>query len=199
MHQASQYNENELLQQLRLGSDLAFEKIYKQYSTRLYGNLLKLVKSDAEAQEILQDVFLKIWKNRQGINIEKSFHSYLFKIAENNVYDFFRKAARDKKREAHLIAVAATGYVHFEETFLSKENTAILEKAIESLPPQRQQIFRLCKLEDKSYKEVSELLGISVSTISDHIVKATKTIRAYFKNNEQVLPGLFVIFFLATA
>ena len=183
----SSSDEKELLLLLLNGSEQAFEKIYKLYSNRLYGNLLKLVKSEAEAQEILQDVFLKVWHNRQSIDIEKSFRSYLFKIAENKVYDFFRKVARDKKREARLISLGTNEYVPVDELLQSDKKSAVLQKAIDSLPPQRQQVFRLCKLEGRSYKEVSELLGISLSTISDHIVKATKSIRDYFENNEEGL------------
>ena len=153
------------------------------------------MKSEAEAQEILQDVFLKIWDNRNSIDIEKSFRSYLFKIAENKVVDFFRKAARDKKREAELISLATIEYMPVEELLYSDEKSALLQKAIDSLSPQRQQVFRLCKLEGKTYKEVSELLGISVSTISDHIVKATKSIRSYFENNEQAFLSLLIVAF----
>ena len=194
----SSSDEKELLLLLLKGNEQAFEKIYKLYSARLYGNLLKLVKSEAEAQEILQDVFLKIWENRQSIDMEKSFRSYLFKIAENKVYDFFRKVARDKKREAQLISLATNEYVPVGELLQSDEKTAMLEKAIDALPPQRQQVFKLCKLEGRSYKEVSELLGISVSTISDHIVKATKSIRDYFENNDQALLSLFIVAFWAS-
>ena len=195
----SSSDEKELLLLLLKGNEQAFEKIYKLYSARLYGNLLKLVKSEAEAQEILQDVFLKIWENRQSIDMEKSFRSYLFKIAENKVYDFFRKVARDKKRAAQLIALATNEYVPVGELLQSDEKTAMLEKAIDALPPQRQQVFKLCKLEGRSYKEVSELLGISVSTISDHIVKgATKSIRDYFENNDQALLSLFIVAFWAS-
>ena len=199
MSVTSSYDEKELLLLLLNGNQQAFEKIYKLYSARLYGNLLKLVKSEAEAQEILQDVFLKIWDNRQSINIEKSFRSYLFKIAENKVYDFFRRAARDKKREGSLILLATNEYLPVEDLLQSDERSVILQKAIDSLPPQRQQVFRLCKLEGKSYKQVSELLGISVSTISDHIVKATKSIRDYFENNEQAILSLFIVAFWASS
>lgn len=197
MHDTSQYDEKELLPELHKGNADAFEKIYHLYSPRLYCHLLKMVKSEDEAREILQDVFLKVWSSRQLIDIEKSFRSYLFKIAENKVYDFFRRAARNKKRQERLQAVATLEYVHIEEKILSKENAAILLQAIEALPPQRRQVFGLCKLEGKSYKEVSELLGISVSTISDHIVKATKFIRLHFQNYEQGLGCLFILHFLA--
>jgi len=80
--------------------------------------------------------------------------------------------------------------------FLQEEKANLLESAIQQLPAQRQQVFRLCKLEGKSYKEASELLGISVSTISDHIVKATKSIKIYFESNRplSVILLLFALF-----
>ena len=175
-------DEKYILLDLIEGSELAFEKIYRLYSARLFGRLLKLVKSEQQAEEILQDVFLKIWELRRSIDPEKSFRSFLFKIAENKVHDFFRKVTRDKNLESQLTVFATADYSVIEPFLSGDENLKILQKAVEGLPPQRQQIFRLCKLEGKSYKEVSELLGISVSTISDHIVKGTKSIRDYFDN-----------------
>lgn len=172
-------DEKELLLLLRQGHEAAFEKIYKLYSPRLFGNIYKMVKSESIAQEILQEVFIKVWNNRTGIDPERSFRSYLFRIAENKVYDFFRNASRNKKMQSCVLLIAAEHYDHIEELLLRKENNAVIHKAINSLSPQRQQVFRLCKLEGKSYAEVSRELGLSVSTISDHIVKATKTIRKY--------------------
>ena len=126
---------------------------------------------------------MKIWDNRQNIDIDQSFRSYLFRIAENKAYDFFRKAARDKKLQAQVLVAATEHYEHIESMLFNKENLAILNGAIESLPSQRQQVFRLCKLERKSYQEVSELLGISTSTVSDHIVKATRSVKEYLFAN----------------
>ena len=173
-------DEKEILSELRDGSEYALEQIYRLYSPRLFGRLLKLVKIEAQAEEILQDVFLKIWENRSLIDPEKSFRSFIFKIAENKVYDFFRKVKRGKNLESQLIALATTNHTIIQSAMLCEERLAILQRAIAGLPPQRQQVFRLCKLEGKSYKVVGEMLGISVSTISDHIVKGTKSIRDYF-------------------
>jgi RNA polymerase sigma-70 factor (ECF subfamily) len=175
-------DEKTILSELIEGSEYAFEQIYRLYSPRLFNRLLKLVKIEAQAEEILQDAFLKIWEQRKSIDPEKSFRSFLFKIAENKVYDFFRKVTRDKNLESKLIALAADNHTIIKSYMLGDENMAILQKAIADLPPQRQQVFHLCKLEGKSYKEASEMLGISVSTISDHIVKGTKSIRDYFDN-----------------
>ncbi|MFI5129135.1 MAG: RNA polymerase sigma factor [Chitinophagales bacterium] len=154
-----------------------------------FGRLLKLVKSSSVAEEILQDVFLKLWEHRKSIDSERSFRSFLFKIAENKVYDFFRSVARDKKRAAELIVLSTTRYTEIEEFFLFDEKSVAVQRAIDTLPAQRQQVFRLCKLDGKSYKEVSELLGISLSTISDHIVKGKKTIREYLKSHYKEIGG----------
>jgi len=189
--------DNGLLMQLRQGDELAFEKIYRLYSPGLYGKLLKLLKSEPQTEEILQDVFLKIWEYRGSIDPDKSFRAFLFKIAENKVYDFFRKAARHKEFEKELIALSTSNYMLLEELMGNDEKSILLENAINILPPQRQEVFRLCKLERKSYKEVSELLGISVSTISDHIVKATKSIRTYFEKNTTLLSLIMMVWLIS--
>ena len=191
----SPHDERELLSLLKQGNEQAFEKIYKLYSSRLFGNVFRMVKSESTTQEILQDVFIKIWNNRASIDLDKSFRSYLFRIAENKVYDFFRKATRDKKIQAQLFAAATEEYEHIEEMIYKKENALLLQKAIDSLSPQRQQIFRLIKLDNKSYEEVSRQLGISVSTISDHIVKANKAIREFIFTHNDMTIILFCLLF----
>lgn len=175
--------EKEILLDLADGNEQAFEKIYTAYSPRLFGRLLKIVKSDLHAREILQDVFLIVWERRKMIDPERSFRSFIFKVTENKAYDFLRKAAKDRNLEEQLIVLASEDYTFIEAHKIDDEHLSILQKSIEDLPPQRQLIFRLCKLEGKSYKEVSELLNVSVSTISDHIVKGTKFIRDYFEKN----------------
>jgi RNA polymerase sigma-70 factor (ECF subfamily) len=191
----SPHDERELLLLLKQGNEHAFEKIYNSYSSRLFGNVYKMVKSETTTQEILQDVFIKIWNNRASIDLDKSFRSYLFRIAENNVYDFFRRATRDKKMRAQLFASATEEYEHIETMIYQKENALLLQKAIDSLSPQRQQVFRSIKLDNKSYDEVSRQLGISVSTISDHIVKANKAIREFIFTHNDMAIILFCLLF----
>ncbi|HEV8271042.1 MAG TPA: sigma factor [Chitinophagaceae bacterium] len=106
MHTVSTLDEKELLLLLKQGNEKAFERIYNLHSSRPFGNIYKMVKSESTSHEILQDFFLKIWNSRASIGPERTFRSYLFRIAENNVYDFFRKAARDKKLQTKLLAGA---------------------------------------------------------------------------------------------
>ncbi|UKB78585.1 RNA polymerase sigma factor [Chryseobacterium sp. MEBOG07] len=172
--------EKDLLLRLRNGDEHAFEELYRSYSKRIFVNVLKLVKDEDQAQEILQDVFIKIWNHRKNIDPDKSFPAYLFSIAKNLVRDFFRKAALDRKLQAMLIANGTELYDHIESALYHKESTAILQSAIETLPLQRRAIFTLCKMEGKSYDEVAAALGITVSTVGNQLVKATRTVKQYF-------------------
>lgn len=177
MDRDDQLRERRLLIQLREGEVKAFEQLYFVYSKRLYGNILKMVKSEEMAEEILQEVFQRIWERRTSIDGDKSFKSFLFTIAKNLVYDFFYQQTKRREIEAHLIIMSTELYQHIDEELNYKESETILSDAIAQLPPQRKMVYTLCKIEGKSYEEVGKILGISTSTISDHIVKATKSLK----------------------
>lgn len=188
-------NENELVSGLIAGDEQAFTRLYHLYSRRLHGNLLKLVKSPDIADELLQEIFLRVWNNRHSIDVTKSFRSYIFKIGENLALDFFRKLASNQKiRNKVLLELQQDSYQHVEENITRKEDSSWLEHAINSLPVQRQQVFRLCRIEGRSYEEVSKLLGISTSTISDHILKANKSLRNVLSTTYKYLRPLLVIY-----
>jgi RNA polymerase sigma-70 factor (family 1) len=184
-----------LIARFQNGDKAAFTELYKLYSKVLYLNLVKLVKSEELASEILQEVFVVLWEKRGSIEIQASFRSYLFRIGENKVSDFFRKAKRNKDLLVKIKAIASGHYSHIEEDIISREDFQIVKKAIDTLPPQRRQIFELCKLQGKSYNEVSSQLGISTSTINDHIVKGTRTIREFLYSPQQCSTSL-VLFIL---
>lgn len=169
--------EKEMLSDLRLGSQIAFRQIYSLYSGRIYLNIRKMVKSEQDAAELLQEVFIKVWDKRELIDPEQSFRSYLFQIAKYTVYNFIRKNSLEKQIQAYLSLHNTQLYTHVEEQLNEKQDEQWLSQTIEQLPPQRRLIYRLCKIEGKSYAEVSTLLRISTSTINDHIVKATKYIK----------------------
>lgn len=177
MHHLSSH-EKDLLISLAQGNEKAFEELYHLYSSPLLGFIFNIVKSKTHAGEILQETFIKVWNNREKFDPDQPFRAYLFQIAKNSIYDFFRQAARDKKLELLIIKNVVQEYSYVEELLTSKDDVYLLNKMIDALPPKRRQVFKLVKIEELSYAEVSEKLHISVSTINDHVVKATKFIRA---------------------
>lgn len=183
-----------LLRQLQLGSEQAFSKIYDLYSKPLYYNILRLIKDENIAQEILQELFLKLWLNRERIDPEKKWLSYLYEMAHRLVIDQFRKAAKDQRIINHLILITVDHVINVEDQFINRENHELLSKAIENLPAQRKQVFKLCKIEGKSYQEAAELLGLSPITIRNQIVAANKSLKEFFLLNND----LAIIFITST-
>jgi len=184
------HDEPDLLLRLKNGDERAFGFFYRRYSGPIYGNILKMVRIPEIAEELLQDVFQKIWNNRNTIDTVTSFKSYLFTISRNLVYDFFHKETRRREIYDELVHYTTEIYTHIEEGILGKETDLILNKAISLLPPQRKLVFTLCKMEGNTYEEVSRKLGISKSAINDHIVKATKFIKGYYA--DQQFAGLLI-------
>jgi len=164
---------------LKNGQRSAFDFIYKKYSKPLLSRLQRMVKSPEIVDELLQDIFLKVWTNRGDIDLDKSFKGWIFTIAQTTVFTYYRKLALDKKMQKHLLEVFVEFYEQTEDYIFNKERVQLLSSAIEQLPPQRKEIFKLCKIEGKSYQEAAQLLSISPSTVSNQLVSATKSVKRY--------------------
>ncbi|RKE52393.1 RNA polymerase sigma factor [Sphingobacterium detergens] len=182
-------DEQALLSRLKKGSYEAFEEVYGRYNRQLAGNLMKLLKNREMVGEALQEIFMRLWNNREKINPEKPIKAYLFRIGENLVYDAFRKASRDEKMRAYFMAFTTEAYEHIEKALFEQENRQMLYDAIDQLPPQRRKVYSLCKLEEKNYKEISELLGISTAAVNAHVTKANAFLKEYFSTHPS-LPAI---------
>lgn len=176
-------NEIDLLAKIAQGDQRAFETLYSLYSPRIYKRTLQLVRNQALAEEVLQDVFLKIWDKRTQLNNGKSFQALLYTIATNMVIDLFRKAAIDQKMLENFIRESGGSFDSSLETDEELAKVQV-EQLLNILPEQRRNVYRLVKLEQKSYEEVAAMLGISKSTVSDHVVKATKALKAFSSSAE---------------
>lgn len=199
MKEEAYFDEAKVLEEMKQDSIAAFNQLYSKYAPILYQRLLRLLKNPESVEEILQDVFLKIWNKREEIIPEKGFKTFIYRIADNMAIDLFRKIGRDKALQLELWAASISFYLHTEERVLDKEKVSIVQEAIQSLPPKRRDILMQCKFEEKSYKEVAEMMGISVSTVSNQLVSAMKDIREYIVKNyrEDYLISLIFITVLA--
>lgn len=198
MKVSTNLNEKELLQGMQAGDQYAFETLYHYYSKRIYWKFLRMVKVENEVEELLQDLFIKVWERREQIDIEQSFQSYLYRIAENIVYDFYRKAARD--RSLHEAIKNSTSEIdnHTLEKIQGNEIQNLVDQAISNLPPKRQEVFILCRIEGKSYQEAAEILGISVNTVRNHLVKASQTIKEHLADSQSTFLPILLLAALAS-
>ncbi len=178
-----QSDENLLLAELKSGNKIAFKHFYDKYHLPLYRKLLKLVQAEVIAEELLQDLFMKIWQKRELIDPEQSFKAYLYRIAERIVSDHYRKLAREVKLEREINITSIDIYEASKEDAQVEFAQKIINEAIDTLPSQQKIVFRMCKIDGKSYEEVSKLLNISHATINTHISRASKSVKEYVLKN----------------
>ena len=183
-------DERELLQKLREGDGLVFENFYNIYSEKLTAKLFRLLKSWDEVEEALQELFVKVWENREKIDPDKSFQSYLNTIASNIANDYYRKISKDRALARRLLEYFSILYDAQSLTWQIQADEELM-RTIEELPTQRKIVFKLCKLEGKSYAEVSRILSISEATIGDHIAKANRFIRNNYDKSILVMSILY--------
>lgn len=183
-------DERELLLRLRDGEHAAFTEIYNTYKRPLASNMLRMVKSAELTEDLLQELFTRLWDNRHSIDTEKNISSYLYRVGRNLVTDVFRRSMRDRNLARQLYGLVKESYSHIEESIFRKENAALLKGLLDNLSPQRKLVFTLCKIEGMSYKEVSVKLGISVDAVNDHIRKANKLLRSRIRPTDVVLLAL---------
>lgn len=182
-----------LLVSLKQSCEPSFNCIYNYYAKPLYKKVNSIIKDEAKSEEIIQDLFIKVWQKREEIDPNRSFKSFLYTIASNLAYDYLRKVACDKRLTSQLLLNATDCYLHIEEDINLKEAELKLKEAIDNLPYQQKQVFTLCKLEGKSYDETSMILGIATSTVNSHMVKSSRHVKAYLQKHLDFTLALLII------
>ena len=182
-----------LVEGLIADSEQDFNRIYDKYKNVIYGYSFKFLHSSVYAQEIVQEVFLKIWKHRHTLDPKLSFKSYIFKIARNQVLNFLRKATYEKNLAEEIFYQSQQVHNQTENEIISKDYNRILDLAIQSLPARRKLIYQMCRHNGLSHEEIATQLGLSKNTVKDQIVKALKSIRHYLKTHADISLLLFYL------
>jgi RNA polymerase sigma-70 factor (family 1) len=171
----SKYEEERLLLSVAAGDETAFTQIYSHYHPGVYPYVLKLVKVPQLAEDIVQDVFLKIWEARGQLPQVKNFPGYLFTVARNHTLNILRSIARSNHALAALIR-------HFQEqrvddAILNNDYRRFIEHALQRIPERSREIFRKCRDQAMTYEEVAVEMGISRNAVKKHMVKAIRILK----------------------
>ncbi len=171
------YNEILLVKALRRGDAKAFDGLFSIYGNRIYHFVYGYLKSKENAEEVVQEVFFRIWKNRKELKPELSFRAYLFKIAYNYILEFFERARRQQAYKDKLIEESVAFSPDFEERLDYQSLLDKVEYIIEKLPDRQREILIKRRKEGRSVKEIALDLSVSPKTVENHLTAALKKLK----------------------
>jgi len=156
------------------------EKYFRTYYGPLCQTVNKMVRSSAVAEDIVQDVFLKVWNNRTQLDEQKSVKAYLYRAAINTTLNYLEKAKPQTTLSDEY--ENQVGVNTIDESVAYQETEHRIQAAIDTLPPKCKVVFTLSRFEEQSYAEIAQTLNISVKSVEKHMGKALKTLREQLKD-----------------
>ncbi len=186
--------EKDLLERLRLGSEEVFELLYWQYNERIYHFVYSLLYDKSLAEDITQNIFLKIWERRETIDPEQGIDAYLFTIARHLVYKTTERMLRTELRHnpEETYDIGDGGQAEKELEVISLR--CYIERLVERLPAVRREIFRLSRFGFLPNKEIANRLSISEKTVETQLYRALRFLRE--RLSDDGLLGLIILLFL---
>lgn len=175
------YHEQELLERIAASDQKAFNQLFESYRNRLFAYLFRITKSKETAEEIVLDVFLKIWTGRAVITEIDNFEAFLFCVAKNKALDFLRWVQKSKYQQIELwnrMQEERPSEMTDSRVLLADLETAVQE-VVEQLSPQRKMVFVLSREQGLTYEQIAEKLNISTHTVRNHLAASLQFIRAH--------------------
>ncbi len=176
---------------LMAGDKTAVNELYREYGPKLYHFALGYLKSEPDALDIVQEVFVNLWDNRKNLKKGSNIDAYLFTVAKNTIISVFRKKLSEKTYLENLRHKVTNNSIDTESEVNYRMLAEEIKKLIAQLPPQRQRIYIMCKEKGYTNQAVADELGISVKTVEDHIGKAHKFIKGNLRKY-----GFFAFLFI---
>jgi RNA polymerase sigma-70 factor (ECF subfamily) len=173
------YEDRELFQLIAEGDEAAFTQFFHRYTPRLKPFIFGIVKVDAIADEILQEVFLKVWTNKENLVHVKEPSSWLYRVASNLSIQQLRRQATEYKGLKEVLAAEGGNPDDLLQKLSAKELQELIHEAVEQLPWKRREIYLLTREESLSHKEIAGQLGLSVQTVKNQVTAAVKTIQEH--------------------
>lgn len=177
------YTDLQLIASLKEGNDAAFTEIYNRHWEKMAAYAIRLTKSEEEGADIVQEMFVSLWKRRASLEIKSTLISYLIKGTRNLSLKHIEKNLSKHGFLERLTAQSAHLYTDFNDTLSLKELQGTIDEAVAKLPAKMQQIYLLSRDEQLSYREISERLGIAEGTVKKQISNALKILSAHIKPN----------------
>ncbi|KAA2241374.1 RNA polymerase sigma-70 factor [Chitinophaga agrisoli] len=185
--QENAYKETQLFNSIAAGNESAFRELFEMYRERLFIFARQLSHSTVEAEEVVQDIFLKLWENRAHLSEISYPKKYIYTMARNRALDLLTSIARNKKAVQMIWANISASNNLTEELLQAQESQQLIYKAIAQLPEKKQAIFWLSRRDGLSHQEIAQQLGISVQTVKNNLTDILKYVRIYLSGHSELL------------
>ena len=181
-----------MLLQTAAGNEQAFAQLFNTYHHLLGGFIFKLTESELLTQEIVQDVFLKIWLQRQSLTSVANFKAYLFTIARNHAFNCLKQVARENTRKKEWVNTVLQQAISDTDNS-TVDRSRLVEEAVALLPPQQKKVYELGRNEGLRHDEIARKLNISLETVKKHMVLALR----FLKHHLRTHTNFCLVFFTA--
>ena len=184
-----------LIKRLKRGDTFAFDEIYRKYTKKIYSISLSYLKNKEDAEGVVQEVFLNLWRKRADLKDQSNFDAYLFTITYNTIRKRFRKLSRERKYQENYSRTISIGDDSTNAEIEYKNLVELAETAISRLSERQKEVYHLNMQEGMTSEEISKKLGISRRTVENHLYRA----KAYLKkslSDSRLISILFVWFFI---
>jgi RNA polymerase sigma-70 factor (family 1) len=185
------HDEKALFRRMAGGDEKAFRHLFHHYNKILQPFVFKLTRSSQAAEEVLQEVFLKVWLNREKLAMAEDPRAYLIRIVSNESMNYLRVLAREEKLLAVVRPLGSEEAPSAEQRLSYRETEQQIKEAVDRLPQACRDIYRMSREELMRIPEIASTLGLSNSTVKNQLVKALKSIRLHIGN---IIPALILFF-----
>lgn len=173
-----------------------FSQFFDTYKEQVYGYVLTIIKDKTVAEEITQDIFMKLWTVSDLLHTISNIDNYIFIIARNRSLNHLRKVKHDHKALEELRCHLAEAHNPVEEHLLQRDYEHLVERAVAGLSTQRKIVYQLSREEGLNLNEIAHRLQLSPNTVKNHLIAALKYIRQYLEQHGGIAMLLTIFMFL---
>ncbi|MHA4811806.1 RNA polymerase sigma factor [Flavitalea flava] len=177
------HTSKELLQRVAKDDHDAFRQLFDLYADRLYAAVYNYTKSRFIAEELVQEVFIKLWDHRTQLKEIQDLTAYLYRMVFNHINTYLKRTANERRILEKAETWMTAGQDGTRQQLEANEMLRIINTAINRLPPQKKLIYHLSREKGLSYQEIAEKLHLSPNTVKNHLVEAMKLLRSYLKDH----------------
>jgi RNA polymerase sigma-70 factor (ECF subfamily) len=179
--------DTDLFHRIARGDERAFEELFRRWDRRIYPFVLKMIRTPLLAEELTQEIFIKIWQHREKLDEVVNPEAYILTIATRHTLDLIKRQLNESRMLEKFSAIRPRSHNDTDEILLFRDRAALIQQAVDQLPPQQKAVYLLSRQEGLDYDAIGQQMNISPNTVRNHLVKALQSIRTYL-HDQDLLP-----------